>query len=70
MTLPNAEYHDPDPDYMRSLVEESGLSQRKAAAQIGVDERTMRSWISGDRAFPYSAQFTMEQLANRMRPAK
>ncbi len=65
MALPNAEDHNPDPDYMRSLVEASGLSQRKAAAQIGVGERTMRAWLAGDQSFPYAAQYAMEQLAKR-----
>ncbi len=67
MALPNAENYNPDPDYMRSLVEASGLSQRKAAVRIGVGERTMRAWVLGEKRFPYSAQYAMEELAKRGR---
>lgn len=63
MPKPNPDEYNPDPKYMRKLVERSGLSQVKCAAAIGVSQRTMRSWVSGEKQFPYSAQFTMEQLA-------
>ncbi len=63
MQKPNAADHNPDPAYMRSLVEASGLSQVKAAQQIGVTDRTMRAWLAGDQSFPYTAQYAMEQLA-------
>lgn len=65
MALPDAESYNPDPDYMRKLVEQSGLSQRRCAKRIGVDERTMRGWVLGERRFPYTAQYAMEQLAKR-----
>jgi hypothetical protein len=62
--LPKPECYRPEPDYMRTLVERSGMSQRRCARLLCVDERTMRGWILGERSFPYSAQFTMEALAD------
>jgi transcriptional regulator with XRE-family HTH domain len=63
MALPDAEGYNPDPKYLRKLVEQSGLSQRQCATRLGVNERTMRGWVLGERQFPYSAQYAMEQLA-------
>ncbi len=60
---PDATKYDPNPKYLRKLVDSSGLSQRQCAATIGVDERTMRAWLAGDRAFSYPIQYAMEQLA-------
>ena len=50
---------------LRGLYETSGLSQKQCAARLGVDERAFAYWLSGERRFPYTAQFAMEQLAKR-----
>lgn len=34
-------------DELRELISKAGLSQRAAARELGVDERTMRYWCSG-----------------------
>jgi predicted transcriptional regulator len=62
---PDAALHNPDPSYLRSLVERSGLSQRECARQLGLSERVMRYYLSGDdpREAPYVVQFALEQLA-------
>lgn len=60
---PNIETYNPDPEYLRQLVENSGLSQRQAAKAIGHNERTMRYWLAGRHEFPYSVQYIMEALA-------
>jgi DNA-binding transcriptional regulator YiaG len=44
-----------DTDRLRELISKSGLSQRAAARELGVDERTMRYWCSGDQAPPAMA---------------
>ena len=66
---PNSEKYNPDPIYLRSLVEQSGLSQRKAAKVIGVSERVMRNYLSlnpnGHAKCPYPVQFCLERLANK-----
>ena len=71
MTLtPNAPAkYNPNPIYLRSLIEQSGLSQRECAKRIGVGERTMRQYLatSGrqDEA-PYPVQFALEALAKEI----
>ena len=66
---PNSENYNPDPIYLRSLVEQTGLSQRKAAKVIGVSERVMRNYLSLNQndytKCPYSVQFCLECLANK-----
>jgi transcriptional regulator with XRE-family HTH domain len=59
---PNAADYDPRPEYFGELVESTGLTQKKIAVILGVDERTVRRWLSGERRFPYSVQFAMECL--------
>ena len=59
---PDASSHDPRPEYLRALIEQSGLSQREAARRIGVSERMMRYYLH-DRAAPYPVQFALESLS-------
>lgn len=66
---PNApEHYNPDPNYLRSLIEQAGLSQRKAAKIIGVSERVMRNYLSLNpndyTKCPYTVQFCLECLAS------
>lgn len=64
--IPNAvKSHNPDPKYLRYLVETSCKSQRAAAKQIGISERAMRYYISGERTVPYCVQFALECLTIR-----
>jgi DNA-binding transcriptional regulator YiaG len=44
-----------DSDRLRELIGNAGLSQRGAARELGVDERTMRYWCSGDQIPPTMA---------------
>jgi len=66
---PDASRHDPAPEYLRGLVLLAGLSQRKAAAVIGISERVMRYYLAegetDSRIAPYPVQYTLEQLARR-----
>ena len=59
---PNAKDYDPRPEYFRELVESTGLTQKKIAETLGVDERTIRRWLAGDRQFPYTVQLALESL--------
>jgi len=64
---PNAENHNPDPAYLRDLIDQAGISQRKAARLIGIDERTMRSYLASRTTkkamnAPYAVQYCLEQL--------
>ena len=70
---PNSDNYNPSPVYLRSLIEQTGLSQRKAAKVIGVSERVMRNYLSLNpndyTKCPYPVQFCLECLANKKGPA-
>jgi len=59
---PNASKHNPDPAYLRELIERAGLSQREAARRIGISERVMRYYLSGEREAPYPVQYALERI--------
>ena len=59
---PDVTLYNPNPDYLRELIANSGLTQKQAAKAIGHNERTMRYWLTGKHTFPYTVQFTMEVL--------
>lgn len=70
MSLPDApNRHNPDPEYLRALLKESGLTQEQAAERIGVAGRSMRDYLkkSGGTKAPYSVQYCLERLATRRR---
>lgn len=65
---PSANNHNPDPRYLRGLIEQAGISQRKAAQLLGISERVMRYYLSdvtseSYRPAPYTVQFALECLA-------
>lgn len=64
---PDATLHTANAEYMRSLVKACGMTQAQAAEAIGINERTMRNYLSQDpdtfRPAPYTTQYTLEQLA-------
>lgn len=65
---PDASHHNPDPRYLRGLLERAGISQREASRLIGISDRMMRYYLadegeSSHRAAPYLVQFAMECLA-------
>jgi len=65
---PNAEKHNPEPAYIRELIdrakEVNGISQNEVARRIGVTPRSTRLWVAGQRTMPYTAQFTLEALSD------
>jgi len=60
---PDSKKHNPNPDYLRDLLEKAGLSQRAAAKIIGVKERTFRNYLADGTECPYPVQFCLENLA-------
>lgn len=64
MTSPDARLHyNTSPDYLRSLIEAAGISQREAARRLGVSDRTVRYWLAGAERINYPAQYCLEALA-------
>ena len=59
---PDVRLYNSDPEYLRELITNSGLTPKQAARAIGHNERTMRYWLSGKHDIPYTVQFTMESL--------
>jgi hypothetical protein len=71
MAKPDVMNHMPNPHYLRTLIEVSGLSQQEAARRIGIDPRTMRGYLSlkkrSRNTMPYVVQFALEGLASVVR---
>lgn len=59
---PDASRYDPRPEYLAELIGSTGMTQAALAKRIGVDERTIRRWLSGERQFNYRDQFAIECL--------
>ena len=57
---PDAQMHNQDHEYFKQLVQSTDMSVLKLAKIIGHDDRTIRRWMSGERPFPYTVQFTVE----------
>lgn len=60
---PDASHYNPSPKYIRGLMLATGLSQRAIARQIGVSDRMLRYYATGERTCTYPVQFALEQLA-------
>lgn len=65
---PDATTYNPDPAYLRGLLDKAGTSQRQAANLLGVSDRMMRYYLAEEgsvqhRKAPYTVQFAIEALA-------
>jgi len=59
--LPDPKLFNPNPDYFRDLIESTGMTQGEVARDVlGCSDRAIRMWLSGDRQYPYTVQFTLE----------
>jgi hypothetical protein len=52
-----------DADYIRQQLSIAGLSQRGAARELGIDERTMRHYCSGNQPVPPVVSLALRHLA-------
>jgi len=57
---PDASTHDATKEYCSDLVLSTGLTRATLCKQLGIDERTLRRYMSGERSFPYLVQFALE----------
>ena len=62
---PDANLHNPSPDYIRTLIRNTGLSMYKLAKLLGVGRASLYRWITGESEAPYMAQYCLESLKKR-----
>jgi DNA transposition AAA+ family ATPase len=55
------------PKQLQRFLDEHGLSQRGAAREIGIGERTMRSYIAGDLPVPRTVEYALRWVASQPR---
>lgn len=69
---PDARKHNPDPAYLRGLLDAANIGHREAGVRLGLGERIMRYYLSLDprshRPAPYVVQYAIERLTARPRP--
>lgn len=53
---------------LRALLDKAGLSQRGAAKQLGIDERTMRRYCAGE-TMPRTVEYALRWLAHNAKNA-
>ena len=68
MSKPDIENHNPDPQYLRALIDKSGLSQRECARRLGISPRALRQYITHEYNATYTpvlyvVQYGLEGLA-------
>ena len=65
---PDAKNHNPDPYYLRMLVDRAGVSRREAARLLGLSWNGFRNYLRDPteplyRTADYRVQFALECLA-------
>jgi hypothetical protein len=59
-----------DADLLRAYLEDAGLSQRAAARELAIDERTMRRYCAGDQKVPPTVFLSIKHLGTIKRNEK
>ena len=70
---PNAAMHKPSPEYLRGLLDKipdqtlytkGRISQRKVAARLGINDRTLRDYLQEPprTECPYLVQYAIEMM--------
>jgi hypothetical protein len=67
---PDAQFHNPDPVYLRGLVEQAGVSRREAARRLGLSWPGFRNYLRDPseplyRKADYRVQFALECLVTK-----
>lgn len=52
-----------DPQYLRGLVEKTGLTQREIARRLGIGFSSLRAHLDGTRQIPYPVLACLRVLA-------
>ena len=51
---------------LQKLLDRAGLSQRGAAKAIGINERTMRKYVSGESAIPLTVGYALRWVISQL----
>lgn len=52
---------------LQKLIDSAGLSQRGAAKEIGINERTMRKYVSGESPIPKAVEYAVLWITKHLR---
>lgn len=52
---------------LQKLLDSAGLSQRGAAKEIGINERTMRKYVAGESEIPKTVEYALRWVINHLR---
>jgi hypothetical protein len=52
---------------LQKLLDLAGLSQRGAAKEIGINERTMRKYVAGESEIPRTVEFALRWVVQQKR---
>jgi transcriptional regulator with XRE-family HTH domain len=52
---------------LQKLLDSAGLSQRGAAKEIGINERTMRKYVSGESPIPKTVEYAVLWVTKGLR---
>jgi DNA transposition AAA+ family ATPase len=55
---------------LRKLLDDAGLSQRGAARELGIDERTMRRYCAGELPVPRVVWLALEAISTNSKPKR
>jgi DNA transposition AAA+ family ATPase len=58
------------PRQLQRFLDDAGMSQRGAAREIGIGERTMRRYIAGDLPLPRTVEYALRWVASQRRPQR
>jgi len=50
---------------LQKLLDDAGLTQRGAAHELGINERTMRRYVASPRAIPRIAEYAVRWLVSQ-----
>jgi plasmid maintenance system antidote protein VapI len=52
---------------LQKLLDDAGLSQRGAAKQIGIHERTMRKYIADEMVIPLTVEYALRWIVSQIK---
>lgn len=69
MGAPDAGLHRKEADYARLVLGQlkaAGMSEREVAQRVGLSDRVLRAYKTGEQAMSYAVQFALEALCSQV----